>query len=98
MRTAETLWFRVQPSFLDGFSLTFDVWDISIEDAIQSVRADDIVLGCYQGAELNNQFCDLFERNDDPNSLRPVGSFMRTGLLNYAKSETDGYDWPLIRI
>ena len=69
------------------------MWDISIEDAIQSVRADDIVLGCYQGAELNNQFCDLFERNDDPNSLQAGGfTFMRTGLLNYAKSETDGYD------
>ena len=67
--------------FLDGFSLTFDVWDISIEDAIQSVRADDIVLGCYQGAELNNQFCDLFERNGDPNSLQAGGfTFMRTGL------------------
>ena len=93
--TAETLTygFVFQPSFLDGFSLTFDVWDISIEDAIQSVRADDIVLGCYQGAELNNQFCDLFDRNDDPNSLQAGGfTFMRTGLLNYAKSETDGYD------
>lgn len=93
--TAETLTYGITftPSFVPGLALTLDYWDIIIDDAITTVRADDIVLGCYQGAALNNQFCDLFSRNTDSTSLQFGGfNFMRTGQLNYAKFETDGYD------
>ena len=93
--TAETITygFVFTPSAIPGLAITLDYWDIEIEDAITTVRADDIVLGCYQGASLNNQFCDLFTRNTDSSSLQFGGfNFMRTGQLNFAKFETDGYD------
>ena len=93
--TAETLTYGITftPSFLPGLAITIDYWDITIEDAISTVRQDDIALGCYQGAALNNAFCDLFTRNTDPDSNQFGGfNFMRTGQLNYAKFETDGYD------
>ena len=47
--TADTVTygFVFQPSFLPGFNFTVDYWDISIEDAIQSVTAQDIVNSCY---------------------------------------------------
>ena len=93
--TAETITygFVFSPSAIPGLAITIDYWDIEIEDAITTVRADDIVLGCYQGASLNNQFCDLFTRNSDSSSLQFGGfNFMRTGQLNFAKFETDGYD------
>lgn len=94
--TAKTITagFVFEPGFLDGFNLTVDYWDISIEDAIQRVGAQDIVNGCYKGPSLNQTFCQLTDRNDDPASIFFGGfSFLRTTNVNFAKIETSGYDF-----
>ena len=94
--TAETLTvgFVFQPEFLQGLSLTVDYWDISIDDAIEEVSDQNIVDGCYQGAMLNLQFCDLFDRNADSASAQFGGFlFLQRKLLNFAKVETDGIDF-----
>ena len=93
--TADTMTYGIvfSPSFLPGFTLTFDYWDITIEDAISSVSAQDIVDGCYQGAMLNDAFCDLLGRNTDVNSPQAGGfNFIRFTDINFAKLETDGFD------
>jgi len=93
--SAETITYGFvwQPSFLDGFSLTADYWQIEIEDAIQSVSSQDIVDGCYRGASLNQNFCGNFTRNTDSNSPQFGGfNFLRTSDINFAKLETSGYD------
>ena len=93
--TAETMTvgFVFQPEFIEGLSLSVDYWDITIEDAIESVSSQNIVDGCYQGAVLNTAFCALSERNNDPNSAQYGGFiFLRQTTLNYAKVETSGYD------
>ncbi len=93
--TAETLTvgFVFQPDFFEGFSLTVDYWDISIEDAIEPVSAQNIVDGCYQGPTLNVAFCDLSARNSDPLSAQYGGfNFLQQTTLNFAKVETSGYD------
>ncbi len=78
---------------LPGFSFTLDYWDISIDDAIAAVTSQDIVDGCYQGASLNQNFCQLFTRNSDPASAQYGGfNFLRSTAVNFAKIETDGYD------
>jgi outer membrane receptor protein involved in Fe transport len=94
--TAETFTygFVFQPDFLEGFSLTADYWDISIDDAIESVSSQNIVDGCYQGATLNAGLCDLFTRNPDNNSPQAGGfTFLRSTSINFAKVETSGIDF-----
>ena len=88
-----TFGFVLSPSFLPGLSLTVDYWDITIDDAISSVGAQDIVDGCYQGAMLNESFCSLLGRNMDVNSPQAGGfNFIRFTSINFAKLETDGID------
>lgn len=83
-----------QPDFLEGLSFTADYWDIAIDDAIEAVTSQNIVDGCYQGAMLNPEFCDLFDRNADPLSAQYGGLlFLRQTTLNFAKVETDGLDF-----
>jgi hypothetical protein len=93
--TAETITygFVYQPSFLDGFSITVDYWDIQIDDAIESVTGQNIVDGCYQGASLNAAFCGALGRNTDPGSPQFGGfNFLRSSDVNFAQLKTDGYD------
>ncbi len=94
--TAETftVGFVFQPNFVEGLSLTLDYWDISIEDAIEAVSSQNIVDGCYQGPALNAAFCALSERNSDPLSAQAGGFiFLRQTTLNFAKVETNGFDF-----
>ena len=93
--TAETFTagFVFEPEFMEGFSLTVDYWDITIEDAIEAVTSQNIVDGCYQGAALNDNFCQLFTRNSNPNSAQFGGfNFLRSTSINFAKIETSGWD------
>ena len=93
--TADTVTygFVFTPSFLPGFSLTLDYWDITIEDAISNVSAQDIVDGCYQGTSLNDSFCSLLGRNMEVTSPQAGGfNFIRFTEINFAKWETDGID------
>ncbi|MCH8136172.1 MAG: TonB-dependent receptor, partial [Proteobacteria bacterium] len=88
-----TYGFVYLPSFLQGFSLTVDFWDIEIEDAISSVTSQDIVDGCYQGAVPNTGFCDLFTRNSDPASAQYGGfNFLRSTDINFANLKSSGID------
>ena len=88
-----TYGFILSPSFFPGFTLTVDYWNIVIDDAISSVSAQDIVDGCYQGAMLNDAFCDLLGRNTDVTSPQAGGfNFIRFTAINFAKLETDGID------
>lgn len=90
---AITYGFVFQPSFLPGFTLSADYWDIEIHAAIQAVDAQDIVDGCYRGAGPNNAFCSLFTRNADPMSAQFGGfNFLRSTLINFANLESDGID------
>ena len=93
--TADTVTYGLvfQPSFLPAFNLTLDYWDISIEDAIQSVTPQDIVNSCYQGESLNDNFCPLFTRNTSASSAQFGGfNFIRLIDINFARLETDGID------
>lgn len=90
----KTLGFVFRPEFLDGFNMTIDYWSIEIEDAISEVTGDDIARGCFEGPSLNQNFCQLLSRNSDSNSIFFGGfNFMRATSINFAKLETDGYDF-----
>lgn len=83
-----------QPSFIPGLTLTVDYWDITIEDAISSVSAQDIVDNCYDSSNFPNQFCALFSRNTDTTSPQFNGfNFLRQTELNFASLEAAGIDF-----
>lgn len=93
-----------RPSFLEGFWMTVDYWDIQIEDAIAAVSAQDIVDNCYDAPTLNNPFCELFTRNRNASSPTYLGfDYLLQSQTNFAGLEASGidfamnYDWDLGR-
>ena len=89
-----TIGFVYDSSDIEGLVVTVDYWSIEIDKAIAAVSADDIVNGCYSGAQLNDNFCNLFTRNTDPSSQQYGGlNFLRTTDINFAKLETSGIDF-----
>ena len=94
--TADTLTvgFVYTPEWFEGFDLAIDYWKIELEDAINEVSENNILRACYDGAELNNIFCDLFTRNSDSSSQQFGGlNFLTNQPINFAKRETSGYDF-----
>lgn len=89
-----TLGFVLSPTeFLAGLDLSFDYYEITIDDAISAVTGQDIVDGCFQAASLNPAFCQLLSRNDNPASAQFGGfDFLQSTDINFAKLETEGYD------
>jgi len=63
-----TLGFTLEPTFLKGFSLAVDYYDITITDAISEYSNDRIIEECYDsGVTLGdaNEFCDVIKRDTE---------------------------------
>lgn len=85
--TAGVVW---QPSFLDGFSLTLDYFDIEITDAINSIDGSTKLAICYQSANKSHPFCDPrhFTRNGTTGEV----NFLSAQPSNAAVEEVSGAD------
>ncbi len=86
--TTWTVGAQVTPSFLPGFILSVDYYNIEIEDAIDPVAAQDIVDNCVDSANINNGFCDLIDRNPATGGF----TFLRQTSVNFARLETAGVE------
>jgi outer membrane receptor protein involved in Fe transport len=89
----------IQPRFLPGFSLSVDYYKITVNDVITAPTAQQVIDACYDAANLNNQFCDLFSRNPGPGNgprNEEPGRIFEGNLnlipLNYAKLKVRGID------
>lgn len=83
--TAGIVW---TPSFIEGFSLTVDYYDIEIEDAIIEVAAQDILDNCVDAtAGLDPAFCSQIDRNAN-NDV----DLVRSGFLNASAFNTSGVE------
>jgi iron complex outermembrane recepter protein len=76
-----------QPSWFEGFSASFDYYNIDIKDAIGTVSAQNIVNFCFQG---NQSFCPAIERGIIGGSN--VITRIRISPFNTSVSLTRGYD------
>ena len=91
----------IQPRFLPGFSLSVDYYRIVVNDVITAPLAQDIIDTCYDASDLDNQFCDLFERAGPGGGPRGEiqGQILENSLdvvpLNYAKLKVRGIDFEL---
>ncbi len=79
-----TYGFVYSPSFVDGLSITFDVFDIKVDNAVSSVGAQTILDSC---AQTGTTFCSLITRT-------PAGTVedLFNGLVNLGGQTTSGFD------
>jgi len=88
----------VQPRFIPGLAVSVDYYNIRVNDVITSPSAQAAINACYDLADINNQFCALFERagpGGGPRGEIP-GRILENSLelvpLNYAKLQVRGID------
>jgi outer membrane receptor protein involved in Fe transport len=81
----------LQPSFLRGFTLTADWYNIRISKAINQVTAEKVAELCVDQATLDNQYCDAITRNNGGPNAGFIDSFV-VGPLNVAAFTTAGLD------
>jgi outer membrane receptor protein involved in Fe transport len=83
----------LQPRFIPGLAITADYYNITIEDAISTVAAQDVVDNCYDSSTFPNDFCALFTRNRDPASAQFLGfTSLNLQTINFVGIETAGVD------
>lgn len=88
----------LQPSFLPGFSISADYFDIQVDKVITSPTAQAIIDTCYDASDIDNQFCDQFDRAGPGGGPRGeiegqiLEANLRATLLNYAKLKVRGVD------
>ena len=66
--TTLTIGATYEPTFMDGFSIAVDYYDIFIEDAISSFGNEEILEECYASSTTlgnENAFCDVIKRDDE---------------------------------
>ncbi|WP_235598918.1 TonB-dependent siderophore receptor [Idiomarina sp. 28-8] len=79
------------PSWFKGFSATVDYWEIDIEDTISSIGFQTVLNRCVDAGSINNQFCDLVDRDSATGEI----TLMRGFALNIARSLNSGVDFEL---
>jgi len=86
------------PTFVPGLSISVDYFDITVNNVIASVNAQQIANLCYDSSSLSNQFCSLFQRAGaagGPNGEQAFqilqGSLLES-TANFAKLKARGID------
>ena len=77
----------VTPRFLPGFSASVDYFDIDLDDAIDSISAQEIINRCFEGLQ---EYCDAI--SPDPQSSTPR-ILIRRQPFNFANIQVRGIDF-----
>lgn len=94
--TAETYTVGIVIKPSKDFSIAIDYWDISIDDAITTYSATDILANCVDSSALDAKYCSLITR-DANNQIINVAT-QSINVANFAASGTDidaNYHWSL---
>lgn len=87
-----------QPSFIPGLSISADYFNIKVNDVISFVSVQDVLDVCYDSSDIDNQFCDQFERAGPGGGPRGeiegqiLEANLRSTPLNFAKLKVRGID------
>jgi outer membrane receptor protein involved in Fe transport len=85
-----TIGFSIAPSFLDGFRLAVDYYDITIADSIDELENSEIMKQCYASSVpfgQPNPFCDDITRDADGTIVEILNR-----QFNLYELRTSGYD------
>ena len=84
--TTKTVGLVYSPSFVPGFTIGFDWYNIQIENRIQAIGADYVVNECYISG--NSDYCSLFSRDAVTGQITSLSR----GNANLGETETEGVD------
>ncbi|MFM9977924.1 MAG: TonB-dependent receptor domain-containing protein, partial [Sphingomonadaceae bacterium] len=96
--TSYTIGGVLTPRWIPGLSVSFDYYNITVDNVIASVTAQNILNLCYDSPTLNNPFCGLFQRASAAGGPRGEQQFrvLEGSLLqsaaNFAKRKAVGFD------
>lgn len=77
------------PSFLDGFSVTLDAYEIEITDAILFVAAQTVINNCVDATGgLDDNFCAQVDRDPVTNDI----TLVRSGFINGSAIKAEGIE------
>jgi outer membrane receptor protein involved in Fe transport len=79
-----TVGFTYSPRAVSGLNLSVDYFDISVDDVITTISAQDLVTRCFNG---NTALCARVERDANNNITRTVSTY-----VNLASYKTNGVD------
>jgi outer membrane receptor protein involved in Fe transport len=85
--TADTLTVGLVFQPMQELSIAIDYWDISIDDAITTYSATDVLSNCVDSSSLDSKYCDLVTR-DANNQIINVAT-QSINVANFASSGTD---------
>lgn len=89
---AKTLGLVWTPEFAD-LSVSVDYFDIEINDEVTQLGANQILTKCYESEFFpTDPLCDLFERDEDPNTAFQGVLEVRDQFINIATQINKGYD------
>jgi iron complex outermembrane recepter protein len=91
----------VRPSFIPGLTMTFDWYDITIKDAVNTPTATELANLCVDQPTTDNRFCENIFRapgtgfilGDGNDPLQRIGFIV--GPENVARFKTSGADFSL---
>jgi len=88
--TAETITYglAITPRFVPGLAISVDYWDMEITDAIDGIRAQEILERCVDSASINNIYCPLVPRDSTGEVIS-----LTSPLLNIASLTARGIDY-----
>ena len=90
---SKTLGFVYSPSWLQGFDIAVDWYQITIENAITRPTAQFVLDKCYSGTPGERAvYCALFKRDNAYPGNPGTITDMDLPLLNLAEYEVEGYD------
>jgi outer membrane receptor protein involved in Fe transport len=75
---------------LRGLTASIDYYDVKISNVISAVDSQDILNGCYDSPDLNNQFCNLIAPRDASGNFQIPALLEST--LNFAEQRARGID------
>jgi len=79
-----------QPSFLPGFNVSVDYFDIKVKDFISGIGADNIITNCVD--TLDPYFCGLVHRDAQNSLWLSNQGFIEDTTLNTGSLSTTGFD------
>lgn len=82
-----TLGFVLTPRWADNLTVTFDYWNVEIEDAITLFPFNDVLANCVDAPNINNAFCAQQTRQPNGAIDRVASTFINASVF-----ETAGYD------
>ncbi|MDR9768229.1 TonB-dependent receptor [Shewanella baltica] len=76
------------PTFIENFSVTFDFYDITIDDAIDTISSAEVVRLCAK--DINPSMCNLIHRSSSNGDLW-VGSNANSGYVEATNINTGSF-------